>query len=45
MTANLKGPVLINTVNRMAKQLVLDNNEFEIKFKLLNDDEAMVAFG
>jgi len=45
MTANLKGPILINTQNRLAKQLVIDNNEYEIRFRLLSDDEAMVAFG
>jgi len=45
MTANLKGPILINTQNRMAKQMVIDNNEYEIKFRLLSEDEAMIAFG
>lgn len=45
MTANLKGPILINTKNRLAKQLVVDNNDLEIKYRLLNDEEAMVAFG
>lgn len=45
MTANLKGPILINTQNRLAKQLVIDNNEYEIKYRLLSDDEAMIAFG
>jgi len=45
MTANLKGPILINTQNRLAKQLVIDNNDYEIKYRLLSDDEAMIAFG
>ena len=38
MTANLKGPVLINTKNNMAKQLIVDNPEFDIKYRLLPDD-------
>ncbi|HOE91037.1 MAG TPA: flagellar assembly protein FliW [Candidatus Cloacimonadota bacterium] len=45
MTANLKGPLLINTKNRLAKQLVIDNNEYNIKHRLLNDEEALVAMG
>ncbi len=45
MTANLKGPILINTQNRMAKQLVIDNNEYEIKFRLMGDDESLRAIG
>jgi len=38
MTANLKGPILINTKNNSAKQLVVDNQEYDIKFRLLPDD-------
>jgi len=38
MTANLKGPVLINTSNNLAKQLVVDNPEYDIKYRLLPDD-------
>jgi flagellar assembly factor FliW len=38
MTANLKGPVLINTRNKMAKQLVIDNPDYDIKYRLLPDD-------
>ena len=38
MTANLKGPVLINTKNNMAKQLIVDNPEFDIKYRLLPDE-------
>lgn len=45
MTANLKGPILINTQNRMAKQLVIDNNEYEIKFRLIADEENLRAIG
>ncbi len=45
MTANLKGPILINTLNRKAKQLIVDNQEYEIKYRLLAEEDAMVAFG
>ncbi|MDD3500922.1 MAG: flagellar assembly protein FliW, partial [Candidatus Cloacimonetes bacterium] len=45
MTANLKGPILINTKNRLAKQLVIDNNDYSIKYRLLDEEEAMVAMG
>ena len=38
MTANLKGPVLINTENRKAKQLIVDNPDYDIKFRLLPDE-------
>jgi len=38
MTANLKGPVLINTSNNLAKQLVVDNPEYDIKYRLLPDE-------
>ena len=43
MTANLKGPILINTINNMAKQLVVDNPEYDIKYRLLPDDLNQVA--
>lgn len=45
MTANLKGPILINTLNRKAKQLIVDSQDYEIKFRLLQEEDAMVAFG
>ena len=38
MTANLKGPVLINTKNNMAKQLIVDNPDYDIKYRLLPDE-------
>lgn len=38
MTANLKGPVLINAKNNLAKQLIVDNQDYDIKYRLLPDD-------
>ncbi|MCL2064669.1 MAG: flagellar assembly protein FliW [Candidatus Cloacimonetes bacterium] len=38
MTANLKGPVLINTKNNKAKQLIIDNPDYDIKYRLLPDE-------
>ena len=38
MTANMKGPILINTTNNQGKQLIVDNPDYEIKYRLLPDD-------
>jgi len=38
MTANLKGPILINTSNNLAKQLIVDNPDYDIKYRLLPDE-------
>jgi len=38
MTGNLKGPILINTKTRLAKQLIIDNQDYDIKYRLLPDD-------
>ncbi len=35
MTANLKGPLLINSLDKLGKQLVLDDKEYSIKYPLL----------
>jgi len=35
MTANFKGPLVINTENFMGKQLVLEDSDYEIKRRLL----------
>ncbi len=37
MTANLQGPILINTENRLAKQLILVNSEYGVNHPLLDD--------
>lgn len=43
MTANLKGPLLINTANNKARQIVLDDPKYDIKFRLLSDDAVAQA--
>jgi flagellar assembly factor FliW len=35
ITANLQGPILINTENNLAKQLVLVNSEYKVKHSLV----------
>lgn len=37
MSVNLQGPILINTENRMAKQLVLVNSEYRLKNYIFKD--------
>lgn len=39
MTANLQGPLLINTVNRQAKQVVLNDSRYTTKHRLFPDVE------
>jgi flagellar assembly factor FliW len=36
ISANLQGPIMINTENNLAKQLVLVNSEYKIKFPLMS---------
>ncbi len=43
MTANLKGPLLINTENNKGKQLVLDDSEYELKYRLLKNKDIAKA--
>ena len=43
MTANLKGPLLINTANNKARQLVLDDADYDLKYRLLSDDAVAQA--
>ncbi len=38
MTANLKGPILINVKINKAKQLIVDDVDYDIKYRLLPDD-------
>lgn len=37
MTANLKAPIVINKKKRLAKQLVLDREDYPIKYRLFGD--------
>ncbi len=43
MTANLKGPLLINTENNLGKQVVLDHPDYDLKYRLLSDDAVAKA--
>ncbi len=43
MTANLQGPVLINTDNCLAKQLVLVNSDYRVKHSVMDAAEAVCA--
>ncbi len=43
MTANLRGPLLINTANHLARQIVLDDPDYDIKFRLLRDEDVAQA--
>jgi len=40
ISVNLQGPILINAENNLAKQLVLVNSEYKIKFPLLGEMPA-----
>lgn len=37
ITTNLKGPILINTKNRLGKQIILDMNKYDIKHPLTKE--------
>jgi flagellar assembly factor FliW len=43
MSANLQGPILINTDSRLAKQLVLVNSEYGVRHRLLSEAEEAAA--
>jgi flagellar assembly factor FliW len=38
MTANFKGPLIVNKNNRKGKQIIVDNPKFDIKFRLIPDN-------
>lgn len=40
MTANLQGPLLVNTGTRLAKQLVLVNSRYKIKHRIFDTEAA-----
>jgi flagellar assembly factor FliW len=42
ITANLQGPILINTENNMGKQLVLVNSKYKVQHSIAEASEAMV---
>lgn len=41
MTANLKGPFIINTVDRKAMQVIVENQEYPVKFNAYEAIQAM----
>ena len=43
MTINLQGPILINTQNYKAKQLVLVNSKYQIKHQVFDKTETATA--
>lgn len=43
MTANLKGPLLINTGNNKAKQIVLDDAAYQLRYRLISDEDIAEA--
>lgn len=40
-SVNLQGPILVNTTNQRAKQLVLVNTEYKVKHKLMDAVKTM----
>ncbi|WP_404427555.1 flagellar assembly protein FliW [Ureibacillus chungkukjangi] len=38
-TVNLKAPIILNTTNRQAKQVILDNGKFSIRHKLSTESK------
>ncbi len=40
MTANLRAPILINTENNLAKQFIIDDIDYEIKFGLIPEERV-----
>jgi len=43
MSVNLQGPILINSVNKLAKQLVLVNSDYKVKQYLMPAESAAIA--
>jgi len=43
MTANLQGPILVNTQTNLGKQLVLVNSEYRIKHRLIKSETPAVT--
>lgn len=42
MSINLQGPILINTETRLAKQLVLVNSGYDVKYFVMQDNVGVV---
>lgn len=43
MTANLKAPIVINTVNRQAIQVIVENEDYEVKYNVYDAIERLKA--
>ena len=43
MTANLKAPIIINTVNRQAIQVIVENEDYEVKYNVYDAIERLKA--
>ncbi len=41
MTANLKAPIIINTKNRQAMQVIVENDDYQIKYNVYEVYEAL----
>ena len=37
MTANLKAPLIINTKTKLGMQVIAENDDYEVKYKIFND--------
>lgn len=45
MTANLKAPIIINTVNRQAMQVIAENEDYKIKYNVYDAIERLKKAG
>lgn len=45
MTANLKAPIVINTVDRKAMQVIVENEDYEIKYNVYDAIERLKKAG
>lgn len=43
MSVNLQGPILINPANKLAKQLVLVNSDYQVKHFLMSPEKSAVV--
>ncbi len=43
MTANLKAPIIINTINRQAMQVIVENQDYQIKYNVYDAIERLKA--
>ena len=41
MTMNLKAPIIINKEDKLAKQIILEEEEYPVKYRLFNNEEAL----